>query len=209
MVFYPFFVSFFMVFLAELGDKTQLLVLSFSNRLRIINILLGVAIGTFLSHGLAIIFGSKIASLNSNFSVYLSIITYSSFILFGVFGLFKKSGSSELLDSSKTDHKVNFLNKISSLKINYLFIIAFSIFVGEFGDKTFLASLGLGLEYPDSKIFLILGSILGMVCSNLIAIFLGRFLGSKFSSSFVQNLSNFIFIAFGVIGFFNFFVNNY
>ena len=94
MVFYPFFISFFMVFLAELGYKSQLLFLSFSNKLRILNILIGVAIGTFLSHGLAIIFGSKIASLNSNFNVYLSIITYFSFILFGIVGFLKKSDSS-------------------------------------------------------------------------------------------------------------------
>ena len=82
---YPFLVSFFMVFLSELGDKTQLLVLSFSTKSRAKNVLLGVAIGTFFSHGLAILFGSKLASFeNVSFQFYAEILTYLSFLLFGI-----------------------------------------------------------------------------------------------------------------------------
>ncbi len=44
---YPFLVSFFMVFMAELGDKTQLLVLSFSSKVKSFSILLGVALRFF------------------------------------------------------------------------------------------------------------------------------------------------------------------
>ena len=40
---------------------------------------------------------------------------------------------------SDTDKKSSIINKISNLKINYTFIIALSILVGEIGDKTFLA----------------------------------------------------------------------
>ena len=58
---YPFFISFLMVFVSELGDKTQLLVLSFSGKDKTFKILLGVAIGSFFSHGLAILFGSSLA----------------------------------------------------------------------------------------------------------------------------------------------------
>ena len=52
---YPFIISFMLVFFSELGDKTQLLVLSFSTKDKAKNILLGVALGTFFSHGLAIL----------------------------------------------------------------------------------------------------------------------------------------------------------
>ena len=71
---YPFLISFMIVFFSELGDKTQLLVLSFSAKDRSKNILLGVAIGTFFSHGLAILFGSKLSTFqNETFQYFLQI----------------------------------------------------------------------------------------------------------------------------------------
>ena len=84
--------------------------------------------------------------------------------------------------------------------MNYIFVIALSIIIGELGDKTFLASLGLGINYPNYKITLILGSICGMVFSNLLALFFGRFLKSKFNANFVKILSNILFLIFGIIG---------
>lgn len=193
---YPFVITFMMIFLSELGDKTQLLVLSFSTKSKTKNILLGVAIGTFFSHGLAILFGSKVASFSSDtIQFYLKIFTYASFLLFGILGFIPKK--------EKQDSKSSFFTKLSMCKLNYVFIIAISIIVGEMGDKTFLASLGLGLQYPDYKFSLILGSVLGMVCSNCIAIFFGKLLGAKFNQHFIEFLSNIIFILFGTLGFIN------
>lgn len=195
---YPFFVSFFMVFLSELGDKTQLLVLSFSTKSRARNVLLGVAIGTFFSHGLAIIFGSKFASLeNASFQFYAEILTYLSFLFFGILGFIPKHKN-----TNENSSKLSLLQKLSNLKLNYVFLIAINILIGEFGDKTFLASLGLGLQYPRFKVSLILGSICGMVCSNSIALFFGRFLGNKFNPDFAQFLSNILFVVFGLVGLF-------
>ena len=62
---YTFIISFIMIFISELGDKTQLLVLSFSNKDKTYKILLGVAIGSFFSHGIAILFGSSIGLLEN------------------------------------------------------------------------------------------------------------------------------------------------
>ena len=93
---YTFFITFSIIFLSELGDKTQLLVLSFSNKSKVSNVLLGVVIGTFFSHGLAILFGSQIASFDNDFfNFYLKIITYSSFLLFGFIGFLPKHSESE------------------------------------------------------------------------------------------------------------------
>ena len=196
---YPFFISFILIFLSELGDKTQLLVLSFSTKDKAKNILLGVALGTFFSHGLAILFGSKIGSFeNETFQFYLEIFTYTSFLLFGIIGFLPKR---EKLDEN--DSKSSILQKLLNIKMNYIIIIAISIIIGELGDKTFLASLGLGLQYPSCKISLILGSIAGMVSSNSIALLFGKFLGNKLNPKLIEILSNSIFIIFGLIGFFN------
>ena len=192
---YPFLVSFAIVFLSELGDKTQLLVLSFSTKDRAKNILLGIAIGTFFSHGLAILFGSQLGSFgNETFQFYLEIFTYTSFLLFGILGFIPNK------KDSNTNSKNSLLQKISNIKLNYIWIIAINIIIGEIGDKTFLASLGLGLQYPNYKISLIMGSIFGMVASNSIALFFGRFLGNKFNTKFVEILSNIIFIVLGLFG---------
>lgn len=191
----PFLITFIMVFLSELGDKTQLLVLSFANKLKTIPILIGVAIGTFFSHGIAIIFGSRLGLLNPHIQLSISIFTYFTFILFGVLGFLPKS------ESSSEDKKSGILSRISRFRMNYVFMIAISIVVGEIGDKTFLASLGLGFQYPNAKLSLILGSIFGMVFSNLIAIFFGKFLGTKLKQETIEKLSNWIFILFGLLGF--------
>ena len=196
---YPFFISFTLIFLSELGDKTQLLVLSFSTKDKAKNILLGVAIGTFFSHGLAILFGSKIGSLeNETFQFYLEIFTYASFLLFGLIGFLPKRKESDD-DNSKSA----IIQRLSYIKLNYVAIIATSIVIGELGDKTFLASLGLGLQYPNYRIALIIGSILGMVASNSVALFFGKILGNKLKPKFVEVLSNILFIIFGLFGFIN------
>ena len=185
--FYPFFISFFLIFLSELGDKTQFLFLSFSNKLKAFNILLGVVFGIFFILVLAI---------------------YLLFFFFFFFGIIKSLKRHDVDDASVNKHS-SFLNMVSNFRINYVLIIILSIFIGEIGDKTFLASLGLGLEYPNYKLSLILGSIFGMIASNSIAIFLGKFLFSKFNKNAIEFVSNLMFIVFGIFGFLNFFFNSH
>ncbi len=194
---YTFFLAFILIFVSELGDKTQLIVLSFSNKLKASRILLGVAIGTLLSHGVAILFGSQLGLVNEQFHFYLSILTYISFIFFGVFGFLHNQPDNSDLSVPDNKMKSKFLNS----KLHYVFLIATSILVGELGDKTFLASLGLGVQYPYYKFSLVLGSVSGMVASNSIAILFGRFLEDKLNPTFIKVLSNLLFIVFGVVGF--------
>ncbi len=195
---YPLLLSFTIIFFAELGDKTQIMVLSFSTKSRMKHILLGIALGTFLSHGLAILFGSQLGSIhNENVSYYLNIFTYISFILFGILGFITMKNTS--LDNIE-NHKTGLISRLCHLKMNYIFIIAFCILVGELGDKTFLSSIGLGIQYPEYKISLIIGSILGMVCSNLLAIVFGKLLSMKFHQNIIEIISNSLFVIFGIIG---------
>lgn len=193
---YPFFIAFSMVFVSELGDKTQLLVLSFSGKGRTFKILLGVAIGSFFSHGLAILFGSSVNLLSSPvIKTIVEWITYASFLLMGIISLIPKKES-----SSDEEKKDGIIHKISHLKINYCFIIALCIMVGELGDKTFLASIGLGVQYPNSKIALISGAICAMVACDFIAILFGKLLNKYISEKTMQKLSGILFLLFGIIG---------
>lgn len=193
---YPFFIAFFLVFISELGDKTQLLVLSFSSKTKPLMILLGVALGSFFSHGIAILFGSSIGLLeNKLLHNTLEIITYFSFLLFGIFSFLPKKAE---IENSK---KESFLKKLSHIGFGYIFIIAISIAIGELGDKTFLASLGLGISYPMHKLALILGAIFGMVISDSIAIAFGKVLNKYISETAMERLSGVLFLIFGVVGF--------
>lgn len=201
---YPFIISFMFIFFSELGDKTQILVLSFSTKNKSSNILFGVALGTLLSHGLAIVFGSHIGRIgNTNFIYYLKIFTYFTFLFFGITGFIKYKKSTSVKENPETNSKSRIIQFLSSLTKNCVLIVAISIAIGELGDKTFLASIGLGLQYPLFKVHLICGSICGMVASNSIAIFFGKWLGTKISPSTIEILSNIIFILFGLIGFFS------
>ena len=192
---YPFLIAFSMVFVSELGDKTQLLVLSFSNKGQTFKILLGVAIGSFFSHGLAILFGSSVHLFaNQAFHYAVHWITYLSFLLIGVASLLPQK------DGSADGKKDGLIYKISHLKLNYCLIIALCIIVGELGDKTFLASIGLGVQYPHSKTALIAGAICAMVVCDFIAILFGKFLNKHISEKAMQKLSGILFLLFGIIG---------
>lgn len=196
--FYPLFISFIMVFIAELGDKTQLLVLSFSGGVKTRNILLGIALGSFFSHGIAILFGSRLGLLDNEYiHNAIKFFTYSSFIFIGILSLLPKK---EKINSEE-DKKSGLIKKISNLKINYTLIIALSILVGELGDKTFLASLGFGIQYPSYKLMLIIGAILGMIASDSIAIISGKFLSKYISEEKMKKISGILFLIFGIMGF--------
>ena len=192
--FYTLFIAFLLVFFSELGDKTQLIVLSFSAKLKATTILLGVALGSLFSHGIAILFGSFLGNLNNDFiHNILEFISYSSFIILGILSFLSAKE-----DSSDSN---GFISKISNFKINYIFVIAIAIAFGEIGDKTFLASLGLGINYPDDRLWLVIGAVLGMIASNLVAVILGKFLSKKIPEKTISRFSGILFILFGIIGF--------
>lgn len=194
---YPFIISFLLIFVSELGDKTQLLVLSFSSKLKARTILIGVTLGSLLSHGIAIAFGSFLGNIeNLTFQYFLKIITYISFIVFGVITLIKSNNEDE-------DAKNSSRNNLKS-SLSYILFIALTIAIGELGDKTFLASIGLGIEYPLYKASLICGAVAGMIISDLIAIIFGKALSHKIPENIMQKLSGILFLIFGSLGILNF-----
>ena len=203
---YPILLSFFITFLAELGDKTQLLVLSFSTKTKTRNIILGITLGSFLSHGLAIMFGSEFFSLfSSNATFYLKMFTNLSFICLGIIGLIFQFINLSNLNIYKQSENIpskkdKLISVISHLKLPSSILLAFLIFIGELGDKTFLSSIALSSSYPNFKFIIVLGATLGMVASNLLVMFFSKFISSYFNYAVIGFISNLAFIILGMLG---------
>lgn len=98
-----FFMSFCVVFLAELGDKTQLAALSLSSSGK------GGIMTVFIGASLALVCSTAIACLCSNFldkfinPKYLNIGSSVLFVLIGVFSLAKLAWTSEEFQESKEE----------------------------------------------------------------------------------------------------------
>src|SRR5690554_824047 len=52
-----------LIFMAEMGDKTQILAMAFATQYNIGQVLTGVLIGSTLNHGMAVILGALLSSI--------------------------------------------------------------------------------------------------------------------------------------------------
>lgn len=172
--------SFALVFIGEMGDKTQLLALLLIARFqKPWTILLGVFIATILNHALASWVGTWAAGLVSQDMLKWSLALI--FFAFGVWILFPDK-QEDMKDSSRWGALITT-------------VIAF--FLAEMGDKTQLATVALAAKYSSITLVTI-GSTLGMMGSNALAIFLGDRLLSKIPMKWIRRFACALFIAFGV-----------
>lgn len=175
--------SFLLIFLAEMGDKTQLLALAFSTKYKVTHVLLGVFIGVLLNHGLAIVFGSFISTYIS-----IEIIETAASFMFIMFGLW----------SLKLEYEDDDSESINTLK-NPILTVASAFFVGELGDKTQLTAMALGAS-SSSPFMVLIGTTSGMILVSLIGIIVGKILGKKIPEVTMKILASIIFIGFGLSG---------
>ncbi|HSN65582.1 MAG TPA: TMEM165/GDT1 family protein, partial [Fusibacter sp.] len=75
-----------LIFIAEMGDKTQIMAMAFATQYKVKQILIGVAIGAFFNHGLAILLGSMLTQF-----VPLEARQLVAGVLFITFGLLSLS----------------------------------------------------------------------------------------------------------------------
>lgn len=176
--------AFLLIFIAEMGDKTQIIAMTFATQYKIKEVLMGVFLGVFLNHGLAIILGSYISKIVP--MDYIQIIAGFMFVVFGILAL----KDEEIEDKN---HKRNF---------GPIFTVALAFFVGELGDKTQLTAMTLAAEgsYP---FFILLGTTLGMLGTSGIGIFIGSKIGEKIPDVFIKFVSSLVFIFFGTIKLYN------
>lgn len=118
--------AFSLVFVAEMGDKSQLLALAFATTYPIGMVLTGISLGIILNHGLAILF----AYILSKYLGSLWFIHVFAGLLFLFFGF---SSLKLELDDEEEDVKPS--------KFGPIFSMAGAFFLGELGDKTQLTAI--------------------------------------------------------------------
>ncbi len=172
--------AFLLIFIAEMGDKTQIIAMTFATQYKVKDVIKGVIIGVVLNHGIAIILGrfvSNVLPINT-IQIFAGII----FVIFGIMALRKEETDSL---SNKKD-------------FGPIMTVGLAFFVGELGDKTQLTAMTLSSEsiYP---IIILLGTTLGMVATSCVGIFVGCRIGQKIPDILVKIISSIIFIFFGSI----------
>lgn len=163
-----------------MGDKTQLLTLAFAARLPVRYVLGGVLLGTLANHALAVAFGG--ATLLLVPVHWIKLAAGLSFIGFGLWTLRgdRLSGTEE----KRFGHP--------------LITVAVSFFLAEMGDKTQLATAVLAAEAA-RLIPVWLGSSLGMVVADGLAVVIGAVLGRRLPERAIKLGATALFILFGLL----------
>jgi putative Ca2+/H+ antiporter (TMEM165/GDT1 family) len=171
-----------MIFIAEMGDKTQLVTLMLATRYCARVVLAGIFAATLVIHVASTALGHLAGGL-----LPADWIRFISGLAFIGFGLWTLRGDS--LDGGNCS--------IGKLRSPF-FIVFFMFFCAEIGDKTMLATVCLGSTCSFLPVWI--GSTLGMVASDGIAILVGKVLGSRLPERLIKIGAAVIFFAFGLIG---------
>jgi len=177
--------AFIFVFLAEMGDKTQLLSMAFASRYSVRKVLLGVFLATILNHALAVAFGRFLVKV-----VALDVISFIASLSFVFFGLWTIKG-----DCLKDEHKV-------AGNFGPVLTVAIAFFLAEMGDKTQLATIALAVKYK-GLLNVLIGTTLGMLVADAIGIIVGVILRRHIPQRSIRWFSAGLFILFGFIGMYN------
>ena len=170
------------VVLAEMGDKTQLLAMSFATCYNPYKVMLAVFIATVANHALAVVAGQFITTI-----VPIDIISLAASLSFIGFGLWTIRGD-KLKDEAK---KVSHYGAVAT--------VAIAFFIAEFGDKTQLATISLAAEYQN-PISVLMGTTLGMLIADGVGIVVGVMLCKRIPQRKIKWFSAIIFVFFGIIG---------
>ncbi|MGI6544260.1 MAG: TMEM165/GDT1 family protein [Limnochordia bacterium] len=178
-----FWLSFGIVFLAELGDKSQLLALTLATKYKAWVTLAGIFTATFLIHLLSVALGGAVGELLP--TAWINFIAGLAFIGFGFW---------TLRGDSLDDDECNCQRRFASP----FMLVTATFFCGELGDKTMLSTVTLAANNPALPVWL--GSTLGMVLSDALAIMVGKLLGARLPERAIQVGAALIFFGFGLYG---------
>jgi putative Ca2+/H+ antiporter (TMEM165/GDT1 family) len=156
-------VSFGVIFVAELGDKSQLMALTFATRFRAVPVLIGITVATALVHAVSVLVGGALGA-----TLPTRPITFVAGLAFIGFGLWTLRG--DTLTEQDRERAARPARHVV-LSVGVVFLLA------ELGDKTMLATITLATR--EGLFGTWLGSTVGMVVADALAIAIGRLLGTR------------------------------
>jgi len=174
-------ISLAVVFVAELGDKSQLITMTYALRHRWWVVLSGVAIAATLVHGLSVAIGHFLGlTLPERPIAFAGAI---AFLLFAVWTW------REGRDSNGDDVQVSEPRFV-------VFAIVSSFVLAELGDKTMLATVTLASDHNWAGVWI--GATVGMVLADGVAIAAGVLLHKRLPAGFLHSLASVLFLVFGL-----------
>jgi len=175
-----FLVSFAFIFVAELGDKSQLMALTFATRFPMGVVLAGITAATALVHAVSVGIGAALGAALPTRPI--KVIAAVAFVIFALWTLRGDSLSNEEQQRAKEGGRSAF------------WVVAVVFFLAELGDKTMLATITLATEHGLFGTWL--GSTVGMVLADALAILVGRHLGSRLPEKAIKIGAALLFLGF-------------
>ena len=210
------FITYGILFLGELGDKTQLIVFNLSLEYeKKFKVGIGATLGFALIVSLGVIFGAIITQY-----VDLSIITLLSGILFIIIGALElpkvkklhqqrqeknRNNTININNSGNNDQSQKITSKLSKLKKNAYLAGFLFIFIMELGDKTQILTITLTSVYS-SPVEVWIGSFLALITLAWMGVFLGAIIAKKVPKLYLAVISTIIFIGIGCITVITYFI---
>ena len=174
----------FTQFIAEMGDKTQLMLVAMTSKFKLKDILLGTGVAILVLNGLAVLAGGLVSAVVPTWLIRL--IAGAAFLFFAATTL--KGDDDE--EENVKDRKIKF----APLSVFCTF------FVAELGDKTQLTAITFGAnEGLSAAVVVWLACSLGLFAADVIGLLIGYLLKSKAPEGMLNTVAFFIFSIFGIL----------
>lgn len=178
-----FFLSAALIFVAELGDKSQLMALAFATRYRFWPTMLGITFATLLVHAGSVLIGRVAAAALPVGPI--NIVAGLAYLAFAVWTI----RGDEL--GKEDEERAQRAGRWAVLAI------ATAFFLAELGDKTMLATVTLATT--NEPIGTWLGSTVGMVAADALAVGAGAVFARRVSPSAIKAFAATSFVIFGLL----------
>jgi len=178
-----FLISFGIIFVAELGDKSQLMAMTFAARYRATTILIAITIATAIVHLVSVMLGAAVGVALPTKTI--SIVAGIAFLLFAAWTL-----RGDELDEDEASRAEKSTRSV-------LITVGVAFFLAELGDKTMLATVTLATK--NGLVGTWIGSTLGMVAADALAIVVGQQLGSRLPARVIKIGAAITFVLFGLL----------